>query len=164
MKRDCAKFMKLQKSSTFMAMIEEYEPEEIEYLDLLICTTNRKVCKWCLDKSCNGACPEVSPSMTSAKRKFFENGAYELVLTAKMDRQSNKFGHSAFSRDSYLSTRPSPTPEGANSEDDEQTQEDISIMGARPAEDSDGAPSEKELHLAQDDESSVDEDGNSLIA
>ena len=69
MKRDCAKFMKLQKSSTFMAMIEEYEPEEIEYLDLLICTTNRKVCKWCLDKSCNGACPEVSPSMTSAKCK-----------------------------------------------------------------------------------------------
>ena len=147
-----------------MAQVENYEPEELEVLDLLICTTNRSVCKWCLQDDCNGDCGEVSPAMASAKAKFFSDGSYEQVLLAKEERQHNQFGHSPFSRDSYLSTRPMGSPEGANTEDDGDRQENISIM-AKPRL----SESEAELlqaSIAEDrpnkgyesDKSSVDED------
>jgi hypothetical protein len=127
-KRDCQKFAKLQNSQTFMATMDTYDDNEMQCLDLLICTTNKAVCKWCLQSDCDGACGEVSPAMASAKQKFFTDGSYEQVLLAKAERQCNKFGHSPFSRDSYLSTQPSRESEEADIEDEPTNQEDISIM------------------------------------
>jgi hypothetical protein len=160
MKRDCAKFAKLQTSAAFMAMIDDYEDDEIEFLDLLICTTNKPVCKFCLEKDCNGSCGPMCPAMTSAKAKFFSKGAFEEVLLAKMDRQTNKFGHSPFSRDSYLSSRTTDTSEGTDNEDEPEAQEDISITAK-------AAPEEQVMQVEQEenpdpgsDHSSVDEDGD----
>jgi hypothetical protein len=51
-----------------------------------------------------------------------------------MDRQNNKFGHSAFSRDSYLSSVPTEISEGADNEDEPEAQEDISITAKPPPE------------------------------
>lgn len=131
MKRDCEKFAKLRANPQFMAVIEDYDDDEMEHLDLLICSTNTQVCKYCLAKTCNGSCGDVPDALASTMRKFFADGAYEQVLVAKMDRQTNEFGHSSFSRDSYLSTRPTRVPEGADHEDDQEDQENISIS-SRP--------------------------------
>jgi hypothetical protein len=111
-----------------MAQLNSYDTEEMACLDLLICTTNRVVCKWCLIDDCKGDCGEVDAAMVSAKDRFCSDGSYEQVLMAKAERQHNQFGHSSFSRDSYLSTQPMRASEGADTEDDGAPQESISIM------------------------------------
>ena len=111
-----------------MAQMDTYNKEELDCLDLLICTTNRAVCKWCLQHDCNGDCGDVSDAMISAQDKFFSDGSYEQVLLVKADSQQSQFGHSPFSRDSYLSTRPMQLSEEANTDDDGSPPENISIM------------------------------------
>jgi hypothetical protein len=159
-KRNCAKFLKLQKSEQFMAVTEAYDSDELECLDLLICTTNSPVCKYCLIATCSGQCGEPSKAMKSAKEKFFSDGAYEQVLLMKSDHD-NEFGHSPFCRDSYVSTQPQGESEGADSEDEPPFQENISIRPKPGPEDNEP----ELLHAGLDrdyesDKSSVDEDGN----
>ena len=60
---ECEKFLKLQNTSAFMALQETYEPHEIADLNLLISTTNRSVCKWCLKDNCDGS-PDTCTSET----------------------------------------------------------------------------------------------------
>ena len=142
-----------------MAAAETYDQDELPCLDLLICTTNRNVCKHCLSQECNGACDHVSDAMISAKDKYFSDGLYEQVLLVKEDRQVNdQFGHSPFSRDSYLSTRPTQESEGADTYDDPPEQEDISILSKT-------APRESEAEILQieQDETLVDYESESSV-
>ena len=81
MKRDCQKFLKLQSSESFMALAGAYDEDELKCLNVLISTTNRSVCRWCLDQNCDGTdCGEELPAMASAKEKFFSDGCYEQVM------------------------------------------------------------------------------------
>jgi hypothetical protein len=105
LKRDCPAFLKLRKSETFMAKAKTYDKDEVACLNVLMSTTNCQVCKYCLDKDCDGqSCVEDTPAMASAKHKFFNDGSYEHVLLAKLDRPANEYGHSLFTKDSYLTT------------------------------------------------------------
>ena len=160
MKRDCLKFAKLQKSEQFMATVEHYDGQELECLDLLICTTNKAVCKYCLLHDCNGQCGDTTSVMRSAQDNFFSDGSYEQVLAIKSENL-NSFGHSPFSRDSYLSTRPMQESEGAESEDDPQ--ENISIRPKSPPTQENSDVLQIGLDNSGDsdsDKSSVDEDAS----
>ncbi len=130
MKRDCLKHQKLRQSDVFMTMARTYEEDEIPYLNILMSSTNRRVCHKCLDKQCDGhACGPQDPAMISAKKKYFNNGAYEEVLSVKLERPDNEFGHLPLSRDTYLSSYERSASEGAYTESDEsERQEDICIM------------------------------------
>jgi hypothetical protein len=92
--------------------------------------------------------------MTSAKDEFFSNGAYEHVLANKQDRdiQPNSFGHSPFSRDSYLSSKQDES-EGA-SEQGQEVQEQLCIMDALQGSDPLADPLDEDMS----DASSVLED------
>jgi hypothetical protein len=130
-KSECEKFAKLQNNAAFMAVQETYEPDEIADLNLLISTTNRDVCKWCLMEGCSGSpltCKSESVSMSRTKQKFFNNGSYEYVAAAKMDRPV-LFGHSPFNKNAYLSTYGAREAEGADEQRalPREIQEDICI-------------------------------------
>ena len=143
-----------------MAVTEAYDSDELECLDLLICTTNSPVCKYCLIATCSGQCGEPSNAMKSAKEKKFSDGSYEQVLLMKSDHD-NEFGHSPFCRDSYVSTQPRGESEGAESEDEPLFQENINIR-PRVGHNSVG-PELLRVGLDRDyesDGSTVGEDGN----
>ena len=69
--------------------------------------------------------------MSSAKNKFFNNGTYEHVLAAKLDRPVNVHGHQPYGKDSYLSTNQMDVTEGADPQEDQEIlfQERISAIG-----------------------------------
>ena len=105
--------------------------------------------------------------MASAQDKFFTNGGYEMVLSAKADRPSNKFRHSAFTRDSYLSANQNQISEGAPIVKDDP-QDDVSIISKfnsrqREAEllQASLEPELEEQRATYSDHSSVEEDSSS---
>jgi hypothetical protein len=178
MKRECEKFTKLKNSQAFMALAQTYSPEEIVHLNVLISSTDRPVCRFCLDKNCDGkSCGRISPSLNSAKQNFFSDGSYEQVLSAKQDRPYNRFGHSSFNLDSYLRSQ-TQAPEGANTTDDldMEVQEDVCIMKqSDPEENHHDTPLDDSVQDPQvglnrshedppSDESSVEEDEDPPIA
>ena len=90
--------------------------------------------------------------MASAKEKFYNDGAYEMVMLNKVDRHDNKHGHSPFTKDSYLSINQREDSDRANHEDD---QEDVSIM-SKPI------LNEAEANAIQDEVASEPEDADHL--
>jgi hypothetical protein len=70
--------------------------------------------------------------MKSSKARYFSDGTYEKVLVAKAARPNSKFGHSPYSKDSYLSTQVYLATEGADTGDDPQNryQEDFDLNSA----------------------------------
>ena len=104
--------------------------------------------------------------MASAKEKFYSDGAYEFVCENKSDRPMNQFGHSPFTKDSYLSTHQRQESDGADGTDDHQhpQQEDFSFMSKSlldeqsAAEIQDDLADDSEPEAQESDNSSVDED------
>ena len=101
--------------------------------------------------------------MTSAKRKFFTDGSYEQVLLAKLDRPDNDYGHSPFTKDSYLMSFQEQEPDGTDHvHDQELQQEDISIMAPALEEQEGRSLAEDDPHQLSDgtdgSRSSVEED------
>jgi hypothetical protein len=154
--RNCEKFTKLKASKAFMAIMSDFKPTELKHLNTLICSTNRPVCKRCLESECDGDCSPDDPDMASAKQRFFTNGAYEHVLANKEDRdiQPDAFAHSPFSRDSYLSTQREEY-EGAADQGHNDEQERICIMDGHV----DDTPPLDDVLDNESEASSVDEDG-----
>ena len=95
--------------------------------------------------------------MTSAKQRFFTNGAYEHVLANKEDRdiQPDAFAHSPFSRDSYLSTQREEY-EGAADQGHNDEQERICIMDGHV----DNTAPLDDVVDNESEASSIDEDGS----
>jgi hypothetical protein len=140
-----------------MAITREFDPNEVKHLNTLICTTNRPVCKHCLEKECDGSCGSDDDDMASAKHKFFTNGAYEHVLANKQDRdiQPDTFVHSPFTKDSYLSTQREVTEEADSSQGQDEQERmcitDFQSFENNPVEGQ--SPNSEESSVYEDDQS-----------
>ena len=142
-----------------MALAKTYNPGELKHLNVLMASTNREVCPQCLDKNCNGIdCEDDEPDLASAKNKFFSDGSFEYVLSAKQDRPNNVFGHSAFGKDSYLCTQRAQVTEGASMDSDPTAlQEDVCIMFAESEQESNGLDRDHQEADQESDSSSGSE-------
>jgi hypothetical protein len=148
-----------------VAKAKSYTPEELKHLNNLVCTTNETVCPFCLGRDCNGTdCGDESPSLASAKAKFFSDGSYEEVLHAKLDLPNNMHGHTPFNRQAYLASYEMDNSEGANTMEDTSAppQEDVCLLAKADPKglDRDHDPDDEE---SDSDESSIEEDDLPII-
>ena len=110
---------KTLKTPAFLALAGTYKGKEVQCLDTLIASVNRRVCKWCLKTSCKEDCGAETLEMASTKEKLFNDGTYQLVMANKCGQPNTETEHSRFTKDSYLSTYQPEESDGANDTTDE---------------------------------------------